>query len=213
MKKLTMLVIAALLLVASACEKGENGRIGKLKWNLDNGMLTISGKGEMPSTYREYCRCYAPPWYEYHMYIETAIVETGIINIGDGAFWSCYNLTSVSIPNSVTRIGECAFSGCSRLNSVTIPSNVTSIDDAAFSGCSNLTTITIPNSVVTIGNQAFSDCGSLTSIINLNPVPVAIDYSVFYAVDKSNCTLKVPIDAIPAYQNTEVWKEFNIVGL
>ena len=38
----------------------------------------------------------------------------------------CSNLTSVTIPNSVTSIGNSAFYYCSNLTSVTIPSSVTS---------------------------------------------------------------------------------------
>ena len=33
-------------------------------------------------------------------------------NIGESAFSGCSNLTSVTIPNSVTTIGEMTFSGC-----------------------------------------------------------------------------------------------------
>ena len=44
-------------------------------------------------------------------------------------------LTSVSIPNSVTYIGESAFKECSKLTSVTIPTSVTSIGDYTFTGC------------------------------------------------------------------------------
>lgn len=40
-------------------------------------------------------------------------------SIGGGAFDSCYDLTSVTIPNSVTSIGELAFKDCSGLTSVT----------------------------------------------------------------------------------------------
>ncbi|MBR4366804.1 MAG: leucine-rich repeat protein, partial [Bacteroidaceae bacterium] len=80
------------------------------------------------------------------------------------AFEGCSNLTSVSIPESVTTIGEYAFSGCSSLTSVTIPENVTSINKDAFSGCSNLTSVTIPNSVTLIGYGAFYGCSGLTSI-------------------------------------------------
>ncbi len=67
------------------------------------------------------------------------------------------NLTSLTIPNSVTSIGNYAFDECSGLTgSLTIPNSVTSIGESAFEGCSGLSSVTIPNSVTTIGNNAFS---------------------------------------------------------
>lgn len=48
------------------------------------------------------------------------------------------NLTSITIPNSVTSIGSSAFSRCSKLTSVTIGENVTSIGSRAFYGYSGL---------------------------------------------------------------------------
>ena len=87
-----------------------------------------------------------------------------VTSIGDGAFWDCESLTSITIPNSVTSIGNYAFYYCSGLTSVTIPNSVTSIGDYAFSGCSGLTSLTIPNSVTSIGECAFYEC-SLTSIV------------------------------------------------
>ena len=35
-----------------------------------------------------------------------------VTSIGEAAFWSCYGLTSVTIPNSVTSIGNRAFGNC-----------------------------------------------------------------------------------------------------
>lgn len=51
------------------------------------------------------------------------------------------NLTSITIPNSVTSIGSCAFYGCTGLSSIVIPDNVTSIYSSAFYGCTSLDTI------------------------------------------------------------------------
>ena len=65
------------------------------------------------------------------------------------------NLTSLTIPNSVTSIGDEAFYGCSGLTSVTIPNSVTSIGGSAFYNCRGLTSVTIPNSVTSIGTSAF----------------------------------------------------------
>ena len=93
----------------------------------------------------------------------TYIIPDGVTRI-DYAFGSCKNLTSVTIPDSVTSIGGSAFSGCTSLTDITIPNSVTSIGDSAFNGCTSLTNITIPNSVTSIGYSAFADCSGLTNI-------------------------------------------------
>lgn len=90
--------------------------------------------------------------------------------IGNHAFYDCFSLTSVTIPNSVTSIGDYAFYNCSSLTSIVIPDGVTRIKQAAFWGCSSLTSIVIPDSMTSIGEWAFKDCSSLTSIIIPNSV-------------------------------------------
>jgi len=91
-------------------------------------------------------------------------VNYTVTKIGDYAFDSCTNLTSVTIPNSVTSIHSSAFEECSSLTSITIPNSVTYIGWAAFYGCRSLTSIIIPNSVTNIGRWAFSNCTGLTSV-------------------------------------------------
>lgn len=72
----------------------------------------------------------------------------------------------IKFNQAVTRIGEYAFATCAEFTSVTIPNSVTSIETSAFSGCLNLREIVIPNSVANIGDSAFGDCVSLTTFIS-----------------------------------------------
>ncbi len=97
-------------------------------------------------------------------------VNYSVTSIGNGAFYNCTGLTSVTIGNSVTSIGDQAFLNCTGLTSITIPNSVTSIGNHAFYNCTGLTSISIPNSVTSIGVQAFSSCSGLTSITIGNSV-------------------------------------------
>ncbi len=85
--------------------------------------------------------------------------------IGSYAFYKCYDLEGIVIPNSVTSIGSSAFSDCSGLTSITIPDSVTSIGDRAFCNCDGLTSVTIGSGVTSIRFDAFRGCCGLTSII------------------------------------------------
>lgn len=84
---------------------------------------------------------------------------TGISSLSEG-----YNITSVSIPYSVTWIGKYAFCNCSSLTTIDIPYSVLSIGDYAFSGCSSLEDIYIPSSVTSIGKEVLANCPNLVSI-------------------------------------------------
>ena len=97
-------------------------------------------------------------------------IKAGTVSISNNAFKDCTNLTSITIPNSVTDIGYSAFEGCTSLTSITIPNSVTFIDDSAFYGCTSLTSITIPNGVTEIYKSTFQGCTSLTSITIPNSV-------------------------------------------
>ena len=173
-----------------------------LTWTLTaDGTLTISGEGAM----KDYNSDDNPSPVYNNSDVKKVVIEDGVTSIGNSAFDSCRNLTSVTIPDSVTSIGKDAFEACNSLSSITLSNNITSIGDAAFYDCSNLksitipdsvtsiesavfynctslTSITIPNSVTSIGSYAFSDCSSLTSITIPDSV-TSIGTRVFY-----NCT-------------------------
>lgn len=143
-------------------------------WELNSGVLTISGNGPMPSSYGPWDGHGAPgkdavykivieqgvsnvsaDIFAKHRNLKSIILPTSITSIGNNAFSECKNLQSIVIPNSVSTIPKYAFSLCENLVSVTIPNSVTSIEEYAFLAC-GFTNITIPSSVVSIGYEAFS---------------------------------------------------------
>ena len=94
-----------------------------------------------------------------------------VTGIGVGAFAS-NNLTTVSIPNSVTSIGASAFAAeplIPTLTTVTIGNSVTSIGYQSFYN-NNIETLTIPASVASIGFEAFA-FNALTSVTFLGDAP------------------------------------------
>ena len=70
--------------------------------------------------------------------IPDTINGKAVTSIDDYAFSYRENLTSITIPDSITCIGYEAFYDCENLTSVTIPKNVTEIGDYAFGFYLNL---------------------------------------------------------------------------
>jgi hypothetical protein len=101
--------------------------------------------------------------------------------IGSAAFYRCYGLSSVTIPDSVTSIGYKTFFYCTNLTNVTIPDSVTTIGDHAFEYCANLTSAMIGNGVASIGAYAFDACTNLTSIYFRGNAPMVGEFAFYSA--------------------------------
>ena len=145
--------------------------------------ITSSNDKTVAVTYRSYTYTYNS-YYSGDITIPATVTHNGteyrVTSIGNGTFYNCFGLTTVTIPNSVTAIGSYAFAYCDGLSSVTIPNSVTSIGEYAFAYCDGLSSVTIPNSVTSIGEYAFLSCDGLESVTIGNNVPT-IGIEAFYS--------------------------------
>ena len=146
---------------------------GKVSWIVDDkGVLTISGTGAM--VFKD---SPVAPWNEH--IVKKAVIKSGVTSIARQAFLNFTNMTSVSIPNTVTEIGFYAFDNCG-ITSITIPKSVEYFiidscpklktvkfaagtkETAAIWNCPSLTTVTIPSGVQSVGN--ITNCKSLKTL-------------------------------------------------
>ena len=103
--------------------------------DLDDGTVEITGFIDSTSTDIE---------------LPAVIDGKSVTSIGDSAFSSCGNLTSITIPDGVTNIGKSAFSNCSNLTAIILPDSVTNMESGIFFDCEKLKSIKIPDGVTSI---------------------------------------------------------------
>ena len=90
-----------------------------------------------------------------------------VTGIGVGAFSSCWDITSVSLPDTIGYIDQEAFYGCSSLQSMVIPAGVTRIGLGAFDSCYSLVCVTLPAGLTEIQAYAFYGCWELWHVLYL----------------------------------------------
>lgn len=142
-----------------------------LTWNIEQGVLTFSGTGEM----RDYAPPTYTPWGQVGN-IKKVVLQDGITSIGTWAFGWENQLVDVELPNSIVKIKEYAFRGCNNLEEITLPDSVQEIGIGAFWDCHWLQEIEIPNNVSKIEPATFKNCYALRKVvIPENVVEIAED--------------------------------------
>jgi len=146
------------------------------------------------------------------------VVPPGVTAIGDWAFTSCWELSEVSLPSSLTEIRyeafedarglrrliipdsvssieRGAFSDCRGLLEVRIPSGITTLPTYTFYDCESLGRVTIPAGVTTLGYAVFAECKSLDCVTFEGPAPSSVDSAVFDGVAPNPVAMVDPADA------------------
>ena len=118
-------------------------------------------------------------------------IPDGADRIPGSQFFSCPNLKTVELPQSITAIeayafadcgemttvpdlkslpltfvGTSAFENCEKLNASGLPDTLQTIEGAAFAGCRSLTKLVFSEDAAleTVGDHAFRDCCGLTEV-------------------------------------------------
>ena len=133
--------------------------------------------------------------------LETLSLGENIKTIGDSAFYHCINLgkddlTSVTIPQSVTSIGKDAFRFCNNMKSLTINGAIESMGARAFAGCISLKTLSLGENIKRIGHFAFADCSSLTNVTIPQSVTSIGNYVFRYCTLLKNVTIPEKVTTI-----------------
>lgn len=96
---------------------------------------------------------------ETELVIPSHIGDYPVTEIGGYAFEAAWNVTSITLPETITKISEQAFADCESLSDINIPESVTFIGRGAFSNCLSLMELTLPESVVETQEEMLTGSG------------------------------------------------------
>ena len=154
---------------------------GNVTWELQDGVLTISGTGATDS----YKSRKSSPLWAHRFDCREIIVSEGITEIGDDAICT-FSVEKLTLPDSLTKIGadtflsfagdhldlpphlesigDFAFDGMPYVRELVIPETVKEIGAYAFSSSTMLKTVTLPDTGIQLGKGLFYNCPNLQSI-------------------------------------------------
>lgn len=155
-----LVLLTALTLLPLGALADDNNKCGEnLTWKFADGILTISGTGDMYN----YSEDYLAPWNEHCLEITNVTISDGVTSIGSYAFCYC-SVKSITLPFGLKHIGASAFFNCPNIQQINIPDSVEYIDPYAFSCCKGLHTVQLPASLTLISEELFAECDNLRNL-------------------------------------------------
>jgi len=135
--KRSILLLIAITLVASisAFDFTVNGIFYKIKTPASSNRVAVTAGSSTGNSYAGAVVIPSTVTYNAKTY--------SVTEFDSWAFVSCYDLTAITIPNTVDTINDGAFWGCIKMTSLTLPASVKKIGNYVFVGDTTLTTITV----------------------------------------------------------------------
>jgi hypothetical protein len=135
-----------------------------------------------------------------HVYAKTSlsgelILPESIVELDNGCFADCSEITSISFGNKLETIGTDVFSGCTSLSEIRFLDSIKKIGKFAFNGCTGLSEIRFPDSITEIQENAFSKCTSL-SVVNFSDSLTEIKDKAFSETAIKNLLLPINLERI-----------------
>ena len=159
----------------------ETVTVNNIRYYIDNGEATItmqdealSGDIAIPESITNKGRSYTVVRATNGAFQNTDITSISLPNsitsLGNNCFQHCKNLIYVKLPDNITSLGDNCFQFCHNLISVKLPDNITSLGDYVFSSCRKLSSIKLPDTLTSLGEYCFSFCDGLTSLLLPNSI-------------------------------------------
>ena len=198
-------------------ETVDSGKCGdNVTWTLDaNGVLTLSGKGNMTEETKQDAWIYNAPEWEFTDHIADitkVVVGKDVTSIGRGAFKGSAVAEiefEADVLDSRFKIGREAFADCANLTKFDLSDKLMGISYeqfigyAAFQNCTSLQTVILPDggATIKIGARAFMGCTALKNV--LFPQAVEFDYNIL-----KDSVIRAPGDSSIAHNPTAIGGQF-----
>ena len=117
-----------------ACGVREPGMCGEnLRWSYADGVLTVSGSGEMDGFEEGLA-----PWQAHKDSIRAVVLSGSVTSVGAYAFTDYDAIEAVEFGDALHTIGYRAFKSCDSLKRIVLPETFRKFDEECFMGCKSL---------------------------------------------------------------------------
>ena len=167
-------------------------------------------------------------------FLKRANFPQSIKAIPQGTFWSCSQLSDLTLheglteiadqgiksipfnkrlPSTITTLGDEACAGNWVLDSLFIPEGCTTIGHAAFKNCEKLKYVELPVKYSQVENTQVIYCWGLETIVIKSPTMLTGEYynSIVPEGRRGSITLKVPSYLVSSYKLDPYWYEFGSI--